>query len=358
MGIEIENMLSKVEKNVIFAFNANIDGLKHISGEQIESLELPRPLEDLPEIMCKGEQKEIVINKKTKDWIVENIGIDYYLVGGQGGNAANTASLLGTECFLYTRYKNKEQMSLFKKPDKVKVAVGGKFTRGDKIEKQGENSLHIILEFKKGDKIFGNEIPCANRYIASYDPPMKGGIIDNEFQEAINSGINDINKAYVGGFHLFEKKSHILAYASEMRRWKEMNPDLKIHLEMGEFQKKEVFPLMKKEVFPLIDFMGLNEIELEQLTGSREFNASLLPGNFETILHTPKEHILHPKSKKAQEASRFASVAASYKAMHGKTPSPEQLKKHGSERKELYIESPKSTVGLGDTFGSAYFIVR
>jgi ADP-dependent phosphofructokinase/glucokinase len=342
----IKKVRKRIPKKAIFAFNTNVDAVRHLSKREIAGLRPPKKLIPIFSAIRKNEQKEVVVDRKTISWLIKNFGADCFLVGGQAGNAAHTASLLGVRCFLHSNYKSRSLLSLFRKPENVLIAHGGLFREADRISENGEYGVHFIIECER------------ERYIASYDP--KKPVVDAEFGKAIGKEIKSINKAFVGGFHLFEEPSHVIEAANEIRRWKKLNPSLRIHLEMGESQRKDVLSATKKCVFPLVDSIGLNAVELRQLFNKKEGESLILLSKMvrEILFHTEKRSIVIPSTKKADESLLFASFVASYRAAKGKLPTFDELIEFAGERRSFYVEKPVATVGLGDTFACAYFLTR
>lgn len=341
----IKRMRRRIPKKALFAFNTNIDAVRHISKMEIEGAgRPPSRLIPLFSAIRKNEQKETGVDRKTVSWLMENFGIDCFLVGGQAGNAAHTASLLGVLCLLHSNYKSRSLLSLFKKPGNILVADGSRFKEASRISRGGEDGIHFIIECR------------GNRYIASYDP--KKPTIDNGFRKAMGKEISSISKAFVGGFHLFGNPSQVMEAAKEMRKWKKANPSLRIHLEMGEFQRKDVLNATRKEVFPLIHSIGLNAIELRQLFNKPERTSLIMLSRMvrEVLFHTEKKAVVIPSTKKAKESLLFASIVASYRAAKGELPTFNELIAFAGKRKSFHIKKPITTVGLGDTFACAYFL--
>lgn len=342
----VRRMKKRIPKKAIFAFNTNIDAVKHISKEEIAGVKPPKELVPLFSAIRRGEQKEVKADKKTVAWLTKKFGVDYFLVGGQAGNAANAASLLGVRCFLHSSYKSRSLLSLFRKPENILIAKGDSFVKASDVCGNGEYGVHFIIECE------------GNRYIASFDP--KKPPVDADFRKAIGKEIRTVDKVFVGGFHLFEKNSQVIEAANEIKRWKRANPSLHIHLEMGEFQSKEALNATKKYVFPLIHSIGLNDVELRQLFNKNEGKSLVLLSKIvpEILFHTEKKSVVIPVTKNAAESLLFASIVASYRAAKGELPTFDELIKFAEKRKSFYIKKPVATVGLGDTFACAYFLTR
>ncbi len=153
----------------------------------------------------------------------------------------------------------------------------------------------------------------------------------------------------MGGLHLVKTPERVRKFASEMKRWKGINPSLQIFLELGEFQHSGTLDATRKDVFPIIDALGLNEVELSQLGMEPEELASEVPA---ILLHTSEGQQVFPEGKANAEALEFAKKCASFLAKTGRFAAPSDLEGFAPE----IVDSPAHTVGLGDTLSCAYFM--
>jgi ADP-dependent phosphofructokinase/glucokinase len=326
-------------QSAIFAFNANLDHVRLAGEEDLAAIEAFSPplYSQMNECFSWGVQKEIAVDAKACEFFLSKIKFDKSIVGGQAGNAAEQASALGVECYLHTNYPSKELLGKFSHPERIMVAGEKGFAPSTQFLSEVKNAHHFVFESKE----------ARTRFIASYDPfPLHP---EDNFCFAITGRLAHIGKAFVGGLHLIKTPERVGKFAEEMRRWKKMNPRLQVFLELGEFSDKGVLRAVEQEVFPLVDALGLNEVELGQLSFELDELPSVVPL---ALFHSPQEQLVLPASKANTAALEFARRCAAFKAKSGKFAHEADLVGFSPE----FVESPVGTIGLGDTFSCAYFL--
>ncbi|MFH1448509.1 MAG: ADP-dependent glucokinase/phosphofructokinase [Candidatus Micrarchaeota archaeon] len=298
-------------------------------------------------------------------------------IGGQAGNMAVSASRLLTRSYLHTPNYSRKMLSLFKSR-RVLVACGESFLPARECGDDSEPLTHMIFEFKKG-----KNISSSDRFIVSFESENPSLPINPIFSRNILPVIQDIPKAIIGGFHLVpprllrKRMSGVLA---QIRKWKRINPCLRMHLELGDFLSHESEILTVKHILPEVHSVGLNESELPT------FLNSLGSGRIESVLDKTGTVVLHTGnyslalsrdySQKALASSlAFASCVSGFKALKGHSPTFSQLAKAQFKRKRIIPPrirgastdiptafspsvniKPKYTIGLGDCFSMAFFL--
>jgi len=384
-----------IADSAIFAYNTNIDAVKYLKGKDVVRIKLPfNSL--IKKCMQRGEQKEIQISKRELNFLMNKLEYDSLKIGGQAGNMANAASFLGVDCFVHTNNKSKDQLSLFEKPENTLIAYNSDFKSPKEIDGSGDAVVHYVIEFKKGDKIDGKEIPASNRFIASFNPQNSEMEIDDAFKQNILKKIIMIDKVLISGFHNLTEKSgyetKIKKIEAQLLEWKILNPDLKIHLEFGEFQSNSVLKFVLREILPICNSAGFNESELDGVIESSKMRFGNIIEACEWVCAITGRAIFHCKDysfalSKGREGKLyqllFASLLAAYKAASGEhatfrdlsnfVHSGVRINKNGLREVEnlskiktkfnihfapaLLVEEPKSTVGIGDCFTAGYFLV-
>jgi len=137
-----------------------------------------------------------------------------------------------------------------------------------------EKIVHFVFDFKKGlsFELFGKNItvPRENRFIVTYDNVNTELYISPAFEDysreyvkvangAIVSGFNQLRSVYPDGSGPFEKFEKA---RSLMRGWKELNPDLLVHAELGHFSTTELAVFIFTELSGIADSIGMNEDEI------------------------------------------------------------------------------------------------
>lgn len=384
-----------IADSAIFAYNTNIDAVKHLKGSEIERIKLPfKPL--IKTSMEKGEQKEIDISRKELDFLMNKLSYDSLRMGGQAGNMANAASYLGVNCFVNVNKKTSEQLALFERPPNVFIAHDSDFKNPDAIAEAGEAPMHYVIEFKKGDRVGGRRIPNSNRFIASFNPSSEIEV-DDGFRRSILKRIIMIDRALISGFHSLNErrdyKEKIKRVETQLRDWKLLNPDLRIHLELGEFQSKNVLKFVMSEILPVCNSVGFNESELNEMMDVTKMKPNNIVDACERICAITGRVAFHCKDYSftlcvGREAKLyqllFASLLAAHKVAKDKHATFNELLEFAHSRirvnedglKEieklskiktrfnahfapaLLVDEPETTVGAGDCFAAGYFLTE
>jgi len=360
---EYREAVKYAEKNLasaaLFAFNSNVDFICRInSGFKAEGF--PQELMPLVESIKRGEAREFKITKHAAEWIAESFSWREKRIGGQAGIMANAAAALGVKSFAYAAALSEEQEKLFSK--KVVVFGGAK----------GSPSRHFIFEFKKGTVFGGAAIPSSNRVIASYDPANFKLKISKKFALESARIAPFVECAVISGFHNLDDRiaaDRIATTARFVQEWRNRNPSIRVHLELGDFANKRVLRKTLDTLLPCINSVGMNEMEAEDVIvamGMHESEMEELAD--EVVVHEARGSMIYGKNKRASivKAALFGHALAAFKAENGKDASIAALKKFVENRHEFFefrgvpaikVE-PRFTVGLGDTFAAGFVLVK
>ncbi len=284
------------------AFNANIDAILKISGEQLKELLVKNniPAADITDISlsCFKKPTDVLIGIVkcfsrgiaeewvTEDiniyqWMEQNLGYDRLQMGGQGGIIANALALLGiNKVVAHTNSHPKQQAEQFLDlPNLLGINEKGETQQAATISREKDIPLiHWIIEFDKGDSFTFEGVtfscPKSNRFIATYDPlnmklVMNSGFVsymnNNKVDYLLMSGFHPL-LSHLGGEKLIEDAVPVIA------KWKQQNPNLIVHLEIASTQDKAIRQAIIEKIAPLADSVGLNEretIDLLEITGQK-----------------------------------------------------------------------------------------
>jgi len=325
--------------SAIFAFNANLDHLLSPSEADLSKIEqrLPQLFRQIDECFSWGVQKEVAIDARTSETLLSSLKFQRTIVGGQAGNAAQQASALGVKCFLHSNFANESLLSRFSHPERIFVAGEQGFAPASGVAPQAPTAHHFVFQSPQS----------GTRFIASHDPvPLH---LEDSFAQGITAKLAGIPKAFVGGFHLLKTPDRMRKLVEELRRWKEINPGLRIFCELGEFQSKEVLEAARKELLPFADMVGLNDTELASFGVELEELAQEAQA---LLFHSPQEQRLLPEKRLNRDALDFARKCACFKAQHAAFATLSQAEAANAE----FVDCPAETVGLGDSFSCAYFM--
>jgi ADP-dependent phosphofructokinase/glucokinase len=263
--------------------------------------------------------------------------------------------------------------------------------------------IHFVFQFTEGQTVMTSEGPIisskANRLIATFDPLNSRLYSSPDFDAYCREKIKDLDGAIVSGFHLApvsEFKEIFDLKIEQIRSWKNDNPELYIHAEMGAFHRPEMMEYLLDRL--PADSLGMNEDELTVVERQR-------PGWLSTMeavkrlrerlrlcrvaVHTMDYIIsamtsLIPPEKEVEALTRGADVAAALAATGTITGQPpEEVNPMGLEARDEFLRDgaissgrgaymilgedvislvpsllarhPKFTVGLGDTTTATIF---
>ncbi len=412
--------------NIICAYPVNVDAVCNIRSEEISALissnmkiELKESIgsrEDLLSCllfcMQQGSGAEILIQGPQVARQIEESFSWQFRLGGNAGIMANVLATLGARPVLNAPALGPRLAGMLHAVVHVPVSVAEEPGQAAEGPKADQEMVHFVFQFKKGDLVSSGQsriiAPSDNRFIATYDPVNTRLLSSKHFDSYCLENIREIDGALLSGFHLapFKEYQEIFPQKiAQIKSWKDKNPQIFIHAEMGSFQSPEIMQslLLLLPQIP-VDSLGLNEDELaaaeglspgslparwqETMKATERLRESL--GLFRVAVHT-RDYILSVmlpgKITAAIELSALqsgADAAAALAATGFVTgESPEVVNSVGLEAKEefcrngatasgrgaflqtgeaiislmpsLLAKKPKITVGLGDTATAAVF---
>lgn len=329
----VPEQLKKVQQipAVATAFNTNIDAVIKVSGVQLKKLieQYNISIAELEDIKLNGFRtpKDAIIGVAkcfsrgiaeewtTADiavyrWLEQNIGYDRLQMGGQGGIIANAMALLGIKKVVtHTNSHPSLQAKQFLDLDNLLAFdEDGSLKKAISISRNDAPMIHWIIEFDKGDSFetAGKTFMCpkSNRFIATYDPLNMNLTINPHFTDYLNK--NNVDYLLLSGFHPLLSENNGLELINQavplIKKWKEVNPKLIIHLEIASTQDEKIRLAIIEKIAPLVDSAGLNEretLDLLNVTGQQSL-AQRIEQNlhadtlFEAIMFL-KKHLRVPR---------------------------------------------------------------
>ncbi|AKB85880.1 ADP-dependent glucokinase/phosphofructokinase [Methanococcoides methylutens] len=436
---------------VLCGYNVNIDAVCRMTGEEISDLLGMVNKEELREKICEppGEIRSLSdfvagmvlhMQKGTGgEWFINSDEFFHFLkeryyekseirLGGNMGIMANVMSHMGAEQVVMNAVGDINSIKPLMSGGNI-VFAGESIPQDGSISEDATEIIHFVFDFSSGTRfnVLGAEVtvPRENRFIATYDDINTELTITTEFEEyssehvsemdgAIISGFNQLQKFYTDGFGYEERFEK--AY-SQLRGWKELNPDLLIQVEFGHFMSMGMGVFIFTELAGTVDSIGMNEDELVMLSELhgvpsdmiRKMDACAIldacvrcassTGLKKIVLHT-RDFMMSIFGKGASspaleiESMQFGVMCAAAFAASGRLPERSQLGDSvtglarseeglkqitrlqdliGGEELEggvcgeyqeysvcilptIICEEPVSTVGLGDTVSSATFL--
>lgn len=353
-----------MDKRLVVGFNSCLDLIRKLAPEETVDLREPGS-PGSPD----GGQREVKVSEEVMGELIDSLGYSSRGPGGVVGQAALTAPPLGVNVYAHVVEKCRELTDFFS--DSVFLAGREKFEPASGFQNPCTPPRHFVVE------------SGTTRIIATCDQAAFNFNLDRDFMEQVRK--ISVNKALLSGFHLVRARysGKISNLSRELEEWKETNPHLFIHLELGYFQSPRTYQATE-ELFPHVDSVGLSEEELKSLTGK-----DLKPGLEEMaarvrrlLLHSPRFSALvtdRDDPREARDALQFATLVTSYRVAKGEPPSFQDLEQFTTPRPDeggvrmarkldgrelkgkeavvvpsLKVEVPERVVGAGDTLATAY----
>jgi len=398
---------------IICAYTVNLDAVYNVNGLELaklsgdlkpENQEKITRLEDLLSAllfcMKEGSGDELPIVREEVAGIIEGSFHWEYRLGGNAGIMAGVLATLGAVPVLNASAIGSRMAGMLHPGIRIPVYGNLKEPRQAAVDKE---MIHFVFQFTEDQTIMTSGGPIvsskANRLIATFDPLNSQLFSSPDFDAYCLEKIKDFDGAIVSGFHLvpilgfkeiFDRK------IQQISSWKEANPGLYVHAEMGAFHEPEIMEYLL-ECLP-VDSLGMNEDEMARVT-------SLKPGwrcTMEAVqqlrkrlglsrvaVHT-RDYIISvmsgliPPEREVEALTRGADAAAALAATGSITGvTPDEVNPVGLDARNEFLQDgavphgrgaymssgeeavclvpsllarrPKFTVGLGDTTTAAIF---
>ena len=328
-----------------------------------------------------------------------------FALGGTGAQGGAAISALGLPALMHITDMSKEVCKLLDRPGVDVVTPEGT----KPIMQAATDELpvrHLILQYSKGEKIriFGREyeVPVSNRLIMDYDTIHKRLPIKQEFVDYCEANAEKILAYSVSGFNGIIDPDIMGRHTSELcehfNHIKAKNENTIIYLEGAFYLNSEVKNLVFDKLAKSIDILGMNEEELVDhtekhgVTTDKEDLDSVLRGlKLLLEIYPAKAIVLHTKDysmyfgdaltgidyekgltlgnlmsgtrARIGEYGNLAQCKETLKLSLSKTglAFAEALSKTNQDKvvhlvPSRYMEHPKFTIGLGDTFMAGFML--
>ena len=378
---------------------------KYLPDGDLSQMEVPENVHTMEELLqtivyycSRGIGGEADI-ENTK--LLEECFSAQYGMGGTAVQAALALAQVGCPSVVHLTDDSKEVCKLLESPYVYTVSEEGELVHTDGIVQTQDQEVHCIIQFKKGDVIcLGDqkaEIPCSNRliltkitvneYVPFFKPYFKW-VEENAEHVSSNvlSSFNALLDPEVLKEHLDFAEQHVMKY-------REKNPEGIVFFEDAHFHDISVRKLCLETVCSCVDIVSLNEEELKYtLKEMYDFDidisdiiscvegAKFIREKFGIrkgiIIHT-KDYSMYVGEKLKADIEKglmYGNMLATAKAQNGSYGTKEQIgevltfelspkgienyskvleSKYADEVTLVpskYIDKPKYTIGLGDSF--------
>lgn len=321
-------------------------------------------------------------------------------MGGTAVQAALALSELGCPSLVHLTDNSKEVCDILNTPFVYTINEDGRLVHTDKIIQTQEQEVHFIIQFKKGDKIdLGHqeiEIPCSNRLILTKVTVNKSVPFSMPYFQWVEENARQVSSNVLSSFNVIldsailkERLDYVEQHVKVYRRH---NPGGIVYFEDAHYHDNTVRRLCLETVYSCVDIVSLNEEELNYTLGMYGF-----PADIEDIISCVKGAkfirekfgihrgvIVHTKDYSMYVGEQleadietgliYGNLLATAKARNGWYGTREQIKevlglecspKGIESRRKVaeseyasevilvpskYIDKPKYTIGLGDSF--------
>jgi ADP-dependent phosphofructokinase/glucokinase len=336
----------------------------------------------LQERAASGIGGELLLDwPEAEEWIAANLPISSWGLGGTGAQAAQMLTVLGARALITLEDRSQRQLSVIH-PD-VLVATEHGLEKRAALDGTGSSKpAHYIFEFSVDELIGRERAKRSTRVIVRFaddqldrDPAFVQVSVAQASQAgvAVICGFNEVAPAALAA-ELEYTKTLLSAWQAQGLS--------KIHLELGGYEDLSLRDQVLSALGPLISSLGMSHSEL------REFGvpdvataAGRLRGTFgldRICVHadTWALAITNNEPERELESLMCGCLLAACRATHGKVAIPTGVPADAGFQKppyppvnpqnggtlvccpSPYLERPKATIGLGDTFLAGTLLVN
>lgn len=338
----------------------------------------------------------------TSGGVMEELKEYFEVKYGLGGTCAQGAAALGTmgmPVMVHITDQSKEVLEWMDYEGMESIKDGVRVPLKE-CESEDRPLIHLIVQYMKGDIIKAGgreyEVPLSNRLIMDYDQVHKVMPVRKEFLDYMEQHADMMCSYDISGFNAIVEREILKERLTELNKHydvlKERNPGLIIYFESAHFMSARIREYLYSSLSEYIDIMGMNEEELVDLTMKKEHPVdkndieSVLAGlDYLLLLYPVKGIVLHSKDYALyygellhgidlEMGLTLGNLMSGTRARIGCYGTPEdcreslklELSSAGAafaekiEKLNLkhsvvlvpsrYMEKPKYTIGLGDTF--------
>ncbi|MEG6571032.1 ADP-dependent glucokinase/phosphofructokinase [[Clostridium] cellulosi] len=322
-------------------------------------------------------------------------------IGGTAAQAAMALAAVGMPSVIHITDDSKEVCEILNSPLIYTVSDDGQLVHTDVIKQKHEQEVHYIIQFRKGDVVrFADcevPIPVSNRLILTkvtvneivpFSAPYFSYIEDHaeEFGSNVLSSFNCLKRKE-------ELEKHIEIIKKHLEKYRINNPKGIVFFEDAHYHSNEIKQFCMEAIYPSVDIVSLNEEELKSTLALYGIPIDLNDilscvegmATIQKKFHIKKGVIVHTKDYSIYAGDKikgcdietgliYGNLLATVKASGGsygtrekiaeilKLPLSEKGKEFQSMLKRSkyaekavlvpskYIDKPKFTIGLGDSF--------
>jgi ADP-dependent phosphofructokinase/glucokinase len=310
---------------------------------------------------------------EAEEWIAQNLDISSWGLGGTGAQAAQTLAVLGARALVTLQDRSQRQLSVIH--PEVLVATRQGLEKRGALEGSGPSKpAHYIFEFNAGELVGSERAKRSTRVIVRFaDDPLDR---DLAFVQESVAQASQAGAAVICGFNEVAGASLVseLEYSKNLlSAWRDEGLTT-IHLELGGYEDLSLRDQVLAALAPLISSLGMSHSELQQF-GSGDVDTEVINlrrklGLNRICVHADTWALAATNNDPERELESLmcGCLVASWRAARGHIsvpagvppnaafydpPYPPISKQNGNTLiccPAPYLEQPKATIGLGDTF--------
>ena len=230
-----------------------------------------------------------IASEKVVQQLLEYFDVQY----GLGGTCAQGAAALGSmgiPALVHLTDHSKEVLKILDYESIRAVKHGFPVSVSQCIQMDKKPLLHLIVQYDRGERIeFGGKsyrIPLSNRLIMGYDDVNKTLPLDEEFLNYCDEYADHICSYGISGFNTIDNMEILNAKMRQLiahfQNVKKKNPHCCIYFESAHFINNEVREKLFSGFSGCWTLLGMNEEELENL--ARSSGKDFEPENLESVV--------------------------------------------------------------------------
>lgn len=338
---------------------------------------------------------------------IENMGLVLrsfqcsYGMGGTSAQAAMALAAIGFPSIIHLTDDSKEVCDILDSPYIYTVSDEKVLIHTSAVRQKHEQEIHFIIQFKKGDviRLAGQEIsiPVSNRLILTSITVNEYVPFSKPYFSYIEDHANKISSNVLSSFNCLKDENLLLEHLhfikQHVKKYRAGNESGIVFFEDAHYHNNEIKKRCMEMIYPCVDIVSLNEEELKSTLNLYGYSVDLddilscLEGIkfIQTKFQIIKGIIVHTKDYSMYVGDQirdvdiesgliYGNLLATAKAESGWYGTRERLKKvlklplstRGLKHREVlagsksagdavlvpskYIDKPRYTIGLGDSF--------
>ncbi|QHA93660.1 ADP-dependent glucokinase/phosphofructokinase [Bacillus sp. N1-1] len=377
---------------------------EYMQGDDLSTMKASKVIKTVQEFICtivyfcgKGIGGEVDIEETE---IIDKFFSTKYGMGGTATQAAMALEAIGCPSIIHLTDDSKEVCNILYSPHIYTVSSNEDLIHTNQVTSKAKQEIHYIIQFKKGDviRLLDQElvIPVSNRLILTKITVNETVPFSKPYFNYIERNAKDISSNVLSSFNAIKDKEVLqerLEFVKRhIKKYKAINESGVVFFEDAHYHSNNIKKFCMETIYSEVDIVCMNEEELAHILAMYNFPINVdniiscvegikyIKENFKinqgVIVHT-KDYSMYVGDKLEVDIENgliYGNMLATTKAMVGSYGTKKQiskllelpLSKIGMYNKKIvaesnyasetiivptkYIDKPKYTIGLGDSF--------